>query len=138
MESSLCKWFDHQISANSSSGRPSESGASMYGFFIILFKSSDSPLSKKASNSCASCCSFPAKLSLNFPMASLKDFGVSDGASTGVEDLFGLLFIRDPFFLLSYFFHKLCTSTANACASRPSWPSGLVVLISRRYDFDVK
>mmetsp|Transcript_5314 Transcript_5314/g.12051 ORF Transcript_5314/g.12051 Transcript_5314/m.12051 type:complete len:249 (+) Transcript_5314:1656-2402(+) len=80
------RWFDHQMSASSASGRPSESGASMYGFVSIRLRSSERPLSRNDRSSCASCCSLPAKDSLNLPIASLKDLGVRAGASRGADD----------------------------------------------------
>ena len=87
MDISRCMWFDHHMSASSWSGRPSESGASMYGFVSIRLRSSDRPLSRNERSSCASCCSFPAKDSLNLPMASLNDLGVRAGALRAADDV---------------------------------------------------
>ena len=42
-----------------SSGLPSESTVSVYGFFFTRFKSSWRPSNRKAINSCASCCAYP-------------------------------------------------------------------------------
>jgi len=49
----------------------------------------------------------------------LKDLGVNDGASKGVDEDIVLVLVGSPF-ALSCVFHKSCTSTANAWARRPS------------------
>jgi hypothetical protein len=76
MLSLRCRWCYQASSACSTSGMISYPGSSIYGFYLIWFRSSFSPSSRKARNSLESYCSRPRKAGANVPIAFLNPQGL--------------------------------------------------------------
>jgi hypothetical protein len=54
------------------SGRPDASWSSIYGFFLILLRSSCRPSKRNVSSSCESCCWYPKNCGANLPTWSYR------------------------------------------------------------------